>query len=91
MRLPAVFIISLILFTSVAKADEPYGDLGDLKIAKPEDKMDVPSTPAPHGAMVLFDGKNLDHWLKSDGKTPPGWKILEGGIAQVRGGNIITK
>src|SRR5260370_5775216 len=105
MRLSVTFLFGFVLLAhasgwcggtptrsvSEAAADEPYGDIGDLKIAKPEDKMDVPSTSAPEGAIVLFDGRNLAHWLKSDGNTPPGWKVLEGGIAQAKGGNIITK
>src|SRR5262249_23661659 len=89
--MPALVLIATILFATVTASDEPYGDLGDLKIAKPEDKMDVASTPAPEGAIVLFDGKNLDNWTKTDGKTPASWTILDGGIMQVKGGNIITK
>jgi rubredoxin len=91
MHLLKPLVASLVLFASVSTNDEPYGDLGDLKIAKAEDKMDVASTPAPEGALVLFDGKNLDNWTKTDGKTPAGWTILDGGIMQVKGGNIITK
>src|ERR1700746_1565732 len=87
----ALVLIGTILFANLTASDEPYGDLGDLKIAKTEDKMDVPSTPAPEGAIVLFVGKNLDSWVKTDGKAAPAWKILDGGIAEVKGGNIITK
>src|SRR6266446_2397713 len=85
------FAFSVIFLVPIAGTDDSYADLGDLKIAKPEDKMDVPGTHAPEGAIVLLDGKNLDNWVKTDGKTPPGWQILDGGIVQVKGGNIITK
>jgi hypothetical protein len=68
----------------------PYGDIGDLKLNKPEDKVDVKSTPPPKGAVVLFDGKGLDGWTKTDGK-PATWELVGGGAMQVKGGNIITK
>lgn len=69
----------------------PYGDLGDLKILKPEDKEHVKSTPPPKGALVLFEGKDLDGWIRTDGKTPAGFQLLDGGIMQVKGGNIMSK
>jgi hypothetical protein len=68
-----------------------YGDISDLKIAKPEDKEDVKSTTPPEHAIVLFDGKSLDNWVQTDGEKKPTWELKEGGIMEVKKGNIITK
>src|SRR5262245_52028124 len=86
--------IALIVVASAASvvsvAAEPYGDLGDLKILKPEDKEHVKSTPPPTGAMMLFNGKDFTGWVKTDGK-PAHWKLVDGGAMQVeKGGNIMT-
>lgn len=43
------------------------------------------------GAVVLFDGKNLDQWQTRDGKSS-GWKILpDGAMEVVKGGDLVTK
>ena len=69
-----------------------YGDISGVKLAKPEDKEDMKTTLAPKDAIVLFDGKSFDAWTKTDGKSAPEWKLVEGGAMQVtKGGNIITK
>lgn len=84
--------IIVLLLAGFLFADEPYNPLDGLKLARPEDKIDMPSVQAPAGALVLFDGKSFDGWVKKDGKTAPGWKLLEGGIMQVsRSGDIMTK
>jgi hypothetical protein len=71
-------------------AQAQYGDISDVKILKPEDKVDVKSVPAPKGALVLFDGKGLDGWESRDG-GPAKWKLLDDGVMQAGGGDIMTK
>ena len=91
LRMLSWICAGLLVLALTDSARAQYGDISDLKIAKPEDKEDVKSTPAPPEAIVLFDGKSLDLWTKRDSKDKPGWKILEGGVAEVHGGDIMTK
>jgi hypothetical protein len=59
-------------------------------LLKPEDKVAVKSVPAPRGAVVLFDGKGLDNWESRDGGVAK-WKLLDDGVMQAGGGDIVTK
>jgi hypothetical protein len=46
----------------------------------------------PVDAIVLFNGKNLDGWVKSDGKTPADWPVSDGIVTVARRhGSIMTK
>lgn len=81
-------LIVLLAFATLTFAQ--YGDISNVKLAKPEDKQDVTSTPPPDGALVLFDGKQLDQWEKRDGGAA-GFKLVEGNAMQVNGGDIVTK
>ncbi len=51
---------------------------------------DLPGKP-PSDAIVLFDGKDLSHWV-TDGGAPPRWKVENGYVEVARpGGNLISK
>jgi hypothetical protein len=82
----------VLAFANTGWAQDFYGSIADVKLAKPEDAKDTPSVAPPKDAIVLFDGKSLDGWTKRDGKAAAHWKILDGGILQVSGSpDIITK
>ncbi len=75
-------------------ASAQYGDIGDLKLVRPEDKRDAPAAPPPKGAKVLFDGTERSlkqNWEKQDGGGEPAWQVKEAGAAEVSGGSIVTK
>ena len=86
MRPLSLALAALVVGSAVAQ----YGDIGDLKLLKASDKVDVKSTPAPKGATVLFDGKSLDGWLSNNGGKAK-WKLLPGGVMQSGGGDIHTE
>jgi hypothetical protein len=79
------------LFTG-SKGDKNF-DLQHIKRVSP-----TQGAKPPKGAIVLFDGKNLDAWAKKAGKDwltedgPAKWKLVNGGVVEVVPGSdcIIT-
>ncbi len=74
-------------FTGRFVGDEASGNIEMSKVdIKPASLGAMP----PTGAVVLFDGKNLNAWQQTDGK-PAKWKLTQDGAMEVTSGNIITK
>lgn len=87
MRVLSLFILLAAVGPAAAqwKLDDKF------KVAKPEDLKDAEATPPPKGAVVLFDGKSLDNWTKTNGKSVE-WKIADGAMEGFKGhGDIVTK
>jgi len=60
--------------------------------ARADEKKDEGPKPAPKGAEVLFDGKDLSGWTSPDGKTAAEWNVEDGYMEVVPGkGDIKTK
>lgn len=72
--------VVLIGAAAVGLAADPFGDIKDLPVAKPEDKVDMKPVPPPKDALVLFDGKSLDGWEAADFAKPGAVKIEDGAI-----------
>jgi hypothetical protein len=93
MRLITFIVTTWTIIASAGICVAQYGDISDVKLRKSEDGKHVESTPPPTAAKILFDGKNLDAWMRTKGKEPAAWKLVTGGAMEVTkgAGNIMTK
>ena len=52
----------------------------------------ISASAAPSDAIVLFDGRNLDQWVMTDGRSPARWRVENGTmVVDKTVGNIETK
>ncbi len=73
-------------------ADNPWKLDNTFQAARPADRVDVKSVPAPKGAVILFNGKDFSQWVKRDGKNEVKWTLKDGAMEGVKGhGDIITR
>jgi hypothetical protein len=88
----AVLILTLPISLLAAEPD-PWKLDAAFKALKEDDLKDAESTPPAKGAIVLFDGKDLSGWTKSNGRDGVKWTLRDGGAMEgVKGhGDIITK
>lgn len=69
----------------------------DTEVWTPEPPVVTPAAEnnakPPSDAIVLFDGKNLDQWVKAGTQEPATWDVVGDGSMKVdkKGGNIETK
>lgn len=94
MRLMLALAFAIAVPVSLRAAEPDPWKLDDkFKALKDDDLKDAKSTPAPKGAIVLFDGKDLSQWTKTNGKDEVKWTLRDGGVMEgVKGhGDIVTK
>lgn len=76
-RYAALAALSLMALPALALPEKPWNDrVGE----KP-----------PHGAVILFDGKDLSQWVRRDNRQPPDWTVTDGYMEVKPTSDIITK
>jgi Domain of Unknown Function (DUF1080). len=92
MKYSLVTTFVMMIMTTAFSQDDP--DPKDTEVWEPEPEVVTPGNDPhapPSDAILLFDGKNLEHWIGVDGKSPR-WTVAEGAMTVVKGtGDIKTK
>ena len=99
MRYPfsGVLVLATLSVSVAVFAQQPAPKHEDTEVYEPVPPIVTPGAKvgdAPSDAIVLFDGKNLDHWVSAKDKTPAKWPVADGilTVSKEPGvGNIETK
>ena len=91
----ALGAIAMATAATAQPATPPGAKPEDTEVYSPVPPVVTPGktdSAAPSDAIVLFDGKDLSHWVNTKDKAPAGWKV-EGGemVVAKAAGNIETK
>lgn len=94
MKLP--LLAALLGFSSMTAYAQQTGKPEDTEVYEPVPKKVTPGptmSAAPSDAIILFDGKNLQEWVKTDDRSKPADWTVAGGLLTVdkTKGNIETK
>ena len=85
---------ALVLFIMSTAASQTKPNPKDTEVWEPEPAIVTPGqneSAPPSDAIILFDGKNLDNWVGTDGKKPE-WTVADGAMTVAKKtGDIKTK
>jgi hypothetical protein len=86
-----LLLVATTIFTIPARAQKP----ADTEVWTPVPRVITPGVTdrdPPSDAIRLFDGRNLDEWVKVSDKSAARWKVADGVITVDKSaGNIETK
>jgi hypothetical protein len=83
---------ALLMAASGANAQDKPADTEVYQPVPPVVTPGATESAPPSDALVLFDGKDLSHWVNTKDKQPAGWKVEHGlMVVDKKAGNVETK